>query len=96
MSLMEFVKSKKTDICQIANKYGAFNIRIFGSVARGDADENSDIDFLVDFNPDVGLIEWSGFWLALEELLGKKVDVAIESSLKKRMRDRVLSEAVSL
>ncbi len=96
MNLDQLVKDKKQDILLLADKYGAKNIRIFGSVARGDFDSNSDIDFLVDFEPDVGLFEWSGFSLDLQDLLEHDVDVATEKSLKKRFRDKVLDEAVPL
>ncbi len=65
-------------------------------MARGDANENSDIDFLVDFKPNTGLLEWSGLWLAWEDLLNHKIDVATEGSLKKRLKDKVLREAIPL
>lgn len=96
MSLLEFVKGKKEDILKLAEKYGAYNIRIFGSVIREEDDEKSDIDFLVDFRKEVGLLQWSGFWTSLEDLLGHKVDVATEKVLKSRIKDRILKEAKPL
>ena len=93
MDYTELLKQKKQEILKAADKFGAFNIRIFGSVALGTADEKSDIDFLVDFKDNVGLLEWSGFWLELENILGRKVDVATEKILKERIRDKVLKQA---
>lgn len=96
MNIYDLIKSKKNEIITLADKHGAYNIRIFGSVARGQADENSDIDFLVDFRPDVSLLDWSDLWIQLEDLLGRKVDIATEKILKERIKDRVLKEAKPL
>jgi len=81
MDLFELVKSKRSDILNLAHKYGANNVRLFGSVARGTSNDQSDIDFLVDFNADASLLDWSGFWLDLSDLLERDVDVATEKSL---------------
>jgi predicted nucleotidyltransferase len=80
----------------VAAAHGAHNVRVFGSVARGDADEASDVDFLVDMEPDRSLLDLAGLFLALGELLGCRVDVATERGLRARLRDRVLSEATTL
>ena len=96
MDLFELVKNKKDEILNLANKHGAYNVRIFGSVAKGEAREDSDIDFLVDFQPHVGLLEWSGFWVEMEDLLGHKVDIATEKVLKGRIKNDVLKEAKPL
>ena len=96
MNIYEQLKNKKEEILKIAERHGAYNIRIFGSVARGNADEKSDIDFLVDFKPGIGLIAWSGLWLELEDLLGRKVDIATEKVLKNRIKERALKEAKPL
>ena len=61
-----------------------------------EATEGSDIDFLVDFRPDVGLLEWSAFWIDLEDLLEHKVDIATEKVLKDRIKDKVIKEATPL
>ena len=89
-----FLKSHRADILRIAAKYGARNIRVFGSVARGEADEQSDVDFLVEMNPGGSLMRRAGLIVELEDLLGRNVDVATERALKPRIRDRVLREAV--
>jgi predicted nucleotidyltransferase len=60
MDLFELVKSKRSDILNLAHKYGANNVRIFGSVAKGTSNDQSDIDFLVDFNANASLLDWSG------------------------------------
>ena len=96
MSLDELVRTRRADILEIASRYGASNVRIFGSVARGQADEKSDIDFLVDLEQGRSLLDLGGLLMELRELLGRPVDVATESLLKQRIRARVINEAVPL
>lgn len=93
MDQLELIKTKKEEILKAAEKFGASNVRIFGSVANGTFDKLSDIDFLVDFRDDVGLFEWSGLWIELEDILGCKVDISTEAALKERIRDKILKEA---
>jgi hypothetical protein len=90
------LKEKREEILRIAAKHGARNIRIFGSVARGESDEKSDIDFLVDMEPGRSLLDLGGLLMDLQELLGCEVDVITENGLKKRIKERVLNEAVAL
>ncbi len=78
---------------QIARRHGATNIRVFGSVARGTADKNGDIDFLVDLERGRSLLDLGGLLMDLEQLLGRPVDVVTEKGLKPRIRERVLREA---
>jgi len=80
----------------IADSYHAQNIRVFGSVARGEERSDSDIDFLVDFLPGSTLLDQVGFMNALSALLGRKVDVVSERALNKYLRQSVLQEAISL
>lgn len=87
---------KRDDILEIAKRFGASNIRIFGSVAKGESGPESDIDFLVDFEKGRSLLDHASLKLALEDLLGISVDVATEKGLKDRIRDRVLKEAVPI
>ena len=96
MSLDELLQSKREDILRIAAKYGAYNVRIFGSVARGEADEQSDIDFLMNMEPGRSLFDLGGLLSDLEDLLGCNVDVVTEDGLRDRIRDRVLNEAIAL
>ena len=94
---LEIVRNQYRDqILVTANKRGAKNIRIFGSVARGDERRDSDIDFLVDFEPGRSLFDLAGLWLDLEKLLGCKVDVISSRGLKPRLASEVLRDAVAL
>ena len=94
--LEKLLKEKREEILELAAKRGAHNVRIFGSVARGEADEESDIDFLVDMEKGRSLFDLGGLLMDLQDLLGRKVDVATPDLLKQRIRQRVLSEAVPL
>ncbi len=96
MGIREVISQKRDAILRIAERFGATNVRLFGSVARGDADQNSDIDLLVDFAAGRTLLDHAALMLQLEELLGQKVDVASSRGLRERIRDRVLREAVPL
>ncbi len=96
MSYDELLSTKREDILRIAAKYGAYNVRIFGSVARGEADEQSDIDFLMNMEPGRSLFDLGGLLSDLEDLLGCNVDVVTEDGLRDRIRDRVLKEAIAL
>jgi predicted nucleotidyltransferase len=78
MRQKELLETKREDILRLAKQYGAYNVRVFGSVARGDADEQSDIDLLVDMEAGRSLLDLVGLWMDLEELLGCKVDVVTE------------------
>jgi hypothetical protein len=90
------LQAKREEILRIAAQHGARNVRVFGSVARGEADEASDIDFLVELEPGRTLFDLGGLLMDLRELLGREVDVATERGLKPRIRERVLREAVNL
>lgn len=87
---------KKVDILTIAQKYGAKNLRIFGSVARGQESELSDIDILLEMDAQQGLLEQIAFAQALEDLLGCKVDLAEEETLHPLIKNRVMQEAIAL
>jgi predicted nucleotidyltransferase len=92
----ELLRTKRDDILRIAAQYGAYNVRIFGSVARGEADEKSDIDLLVNMESGRSLLDLCELLIDLEELLGRKVDVVAEKGLRDRIRNRVLNEAIAL
>ena len=96
MGINELLQAKREEILRIAAKHGARNVRVFGSIARGDADDKSDVDFLVDMEPGRSLFDMGGLLMDLQDLLGRDVDVATERSLKPRIRGRVLNEAVAL
>lgn len=94
---LSLLQQKREDILAIAQKHGAKNVRIFGSVARGEAGKDSDIDFLVDYDLDK-ISPWfpAGLLLDLEALLGVRVDVATVDMLKARIKEQVLQEAIAL
>ncbi|PIR32744.1 MAG: nucleotidyltransferase [Alphaproteobacteria bacterium CG11_big_fil_rev_8_21_14_0_20_44_7] len=85
--------ANKDRILEAANKYHASDIKLFGSFLRGEETENSDVDFLVKWDENASLTDWSGLKRELEELLGRKVDIATEKSLHWYIRDKVMSEA---
>ena len=96
MRLDELLKEKRDEVLRSAAKYGARNIRVFGSLARGEADEKSDIDFLVEMEPGKSLLDLGGLQYELEALLRCRVDVVTEHGLKRRIRELVLREAVPI
>lgn len=96
MALIEYIQHHRADILAIADKYGATNIRIFGSASRGDDRPDSDIDLLVDLHQTWTLLDHIGMMQDLEELLQRKVDVAVDKGLRERFRDRILKEAIAL
>lgn len=96
MGIDELLKGKREEILRIAAKHGARNVRVFGSVARGEADERSDVDFLVEMEPGRSLLDMGGLLMDLRDLLGRDVDVVTERGLKPRVRARVQREAIAL
>ncbi|MBA3439394.1 MAG: nucleotidyltransferase family protein [Pyrinomonadaceae bacterium] len=92
----EELMKKREEILRIAAQHGAQNVRIFGSTARGEAEEDSDVDVLVDLEAGRSLFDLGGLLMELQDLLGRKVDVVTEKGLRTRIRDRVLREAVPL
>ncbi len=95
-NLTEILKSNKSQILEAATKHGAKNVRVFGSAARGDFDEYSDLDFLVDMEKGRSLLDMGGLLMELQELLGCNVDVVTPQGLRSRIRDTVLKEAKTL
>jgi predicted nucleotidyltransferase len=89
-------RERREEIVAIASGYGASNLRLFGSRARGESRPDSDLDVLVDLAPGRSLLDLVGLQQDLEELLGCKVDVVTERSLNRYIRDRVLAEATPL
>ena len=93
MDLNRLLQEKREAILQLAAKHGARNVRVFGSVARHEANEQSDIDFLVDMEPGRSLMDQGGLLMDLWELLGREVDVVTEKGLYWLLRRRILKEA---
>ena len=96
MGIDEILGPKRQQILDIAAKHGVTSIRVFGSVARGEAGPESDVDFLVEVGPQRSSWFPAGFILDLEELLGRPIDVATPNGLHWYIKDRVLAEAVGL
>jgi uncharacterized protein len=96
MDMNALLQEKREAILQLAAKHGARNVRVFGSVARHEADEQSDIDFLVEMEPGRSLLDMGGLLMDLRDLLGREVDIVTERGLKPRIREKVLKEAVAL
>jgi predicted nucleotidyltransferase len=90
------LQSRRNDILSLATRHGARNVRVFGSVARGEARPDSDVDILVDMEPGRSLFDLGGLHHDLQVLLGVDVDVVTEKGLRPRIRTQVMHEAVSL
>ena len=96
MNHKKILQEKRLEILNIAKNYGASNIRIFGSVARGEATINSDIDFLMDIELGKNLLDRIALIQDLEDLLGCKVDIAKPENLHESIKEKVLQEAIIL
>jgi uncharacterized protein len=97
MFTLERLRSERRDeILRLARRRGALNVRVFGSVARGEANDNSDLDLLVEWEPGRSLLDHAGLVQDLQELLGAKVHIGTEKSLHWYVRDRILREALPL
>jgi uncharacterized protein len=97
LNIQDSLSGKREQILAIAAQHGAYNVRVFGSVARGEARIDSDVDFLIDYQLEK-ITPWfpAGLTIDLEALLQRKVDIATVDMLKERMKDLILQEAVVL
>lgn len=97
MTLLETLQEKREQVLEVAAKHGAFNVRVFGSVVRGEDTPDSDIDFLIDYDPEK-VTPWfpGGLLMDLQDLLGRRVDVLTEKGMSPLIRERVLAEAKPL
>ena len=96
MTYHDLLITRRDEILHIAARHGADNVRVFGSVVRGQDDAESDIDLVVDLQPGRSLLDLGGLWWDLNEALQVRVDVITENGLRESIRQRVLSEAVPL
>ena len=96
MGITEIIGEQREQILALAAKYGASNVRVFGSVVRGTADKDSDIDFLVDLEEGRSLFDLGGMLMDLQDLLQREVDVVTEKGLHWYIRDKILKEAKPL
>lgn len=92
----ELVKARREEILRIAARHGARNVRVFGSVARGEATEDSDVDLLIEVTGPTTPWFPGGLVFELENLLGRRVDIAEADALREPIREQVLREAVAL
>ncbi len=95
-SIRQKLITHRDEILEIARRYGASNVRVFGSVARGSEAATSDLDLLVALEPGRTLLDHVGLWQDLEELLGCKVDVVTEGGLSPYLKDDILADALPL
>ena len=96
MTVNDLLREKREEILRIAEQHGAYDVRVFGSVARGEAGPESDVDLLVRLRAGTTLLRHAAMARELERLLGRKVHVVSERGLRERMRDRVLREATPI
>ena len=96
MAIDVLLKEKREEILQIAQKHGARNVRVFGSVAKGEARARSDVDLLVEMEPGRSLLDMIAIKQDLEDLLGRKVDVVTEAAVSPYIRESVLNGAIRL
>ena len=96
MSALGILQGKRTEILALAAKHGASNVRLFGSVARGEDREESDVDFLVDMQETRSLFDLIGLQQDLEKAIGRKVDVLTSSGINRYLKDRILGDAAPL
>ena len=95
-NIAQVLKTKRREVLRIAAKHGARNVRVFGSVARGETRPDSDVDFLVEMDPGKSLFDIARMVVDLEDLLHREVDIVEQRSLHWYIRERILEEAVPL
>ena len=91
-----WLKDHRSDILSTAKRYGASKVRVFGSMARDEDRQESDVDLLVEFEAGRSLLDLVGMRMDLHDALGRSFDIVTERSLHRLIRDRVLNEAVEL
>lgn len=96
MNTLDILKCKRTEILALAAKHGASNVRLFGSVVRGEDQENSDVDFLVDMQENRSLFDLIGLQQDIEKAIGRSVDVLTPNGINCHMKDLILDEAALL
>ncbi len=90
------IQAHRAEILAIAKRRGLRDVRVFGSMARGDADDDSDVDLLVSLPPGISALALGGLLMDVQDLLHRKVDVLTEGGLHPRIRERVLEESLPL
>jgi len=90
------LRARRDEILDLTAQYGVSNVRIFGSVARGESTPESDVDLLVDFPSQFSLLDLSALWQDLQELLGYPVNILSDGALKERFRERIQQDLITL
>ncbi|MAS38106.1 MAG: nucleotidyltransferase [Anaerolineaceae bacterium] len=94
---LEDLRQRRDEIMALMERYGAYNVRVFGSVARGDAGPDSDVDLLVNLTDGKSMFDLVGLWLDLQELLGREVSLLTEHDrMRERLRINIMRDAVAL
>ena len=96
MHVADHLREQRNDILRVTGKHGASEIRLIGSVARGEARADSDVDLLVNWAPESSLLDHARLVIELEKLLGRKIDIASDGWLKPSVRDSVYRDATPL
>ncbi len=96
MGIVELLREKREEVLRVAAQHGAYNVRVFGSVARGETSPESDVDLLVSMKSGKTLLDFIALWQDLEQILDCKVDVISEGGVSPYLRERILAEAVPL
>ena len=96
VTTLDAVRSERNRILEVAQRHGITNVRVFGSVVRGEATQESDLDLLVEVEAGRSLLDLVAFWQELEERLGHRLDVISDGGVSPYLRERIYAEAVSL
>ncbi|MBL8134685.1 MAG: nucleotidyltransferase family protein [Anaerolineae bacterium] len=96
LGIAEIIGAKRDAVLKLAEQYGATNVRVFGSVARGEAREDSDVDFLVEYKPGTSIFDAIELWAALKDLLERDVSLSTEDTLKDFAKPTALRELIRL
>ena len=96
MSPKDLLTTKRDEILRLADQHGAKNVRVFGSLARGETGPESDVDLLVDMEKGRSLLDLVAFWQDVQDLLGCPVDVITDGGVSPHLRERIYSEAMPL
>jgi uncharacterized protein len=96
LGIDDIIGDKRDEILRLAEQYGAYNVRVFGSVARGEAQPESDVDILIDAGERMSLFEFAGLINELESLLDRRVELTVAENVKLRLSSSIFQEAIPL
>ncbi|MBL8156305.1 MAG: nucleotidyltransferase domain-containing protein [Anaerolineae bacterium] len=96
MGIREVLGAKRTAVLRLIEQYGGSNVRVFGSVARGEVGPDSDVDLLISFPPDRSIFDLVGLWLDLKDLIGRDVSLITDNIEDRQFLDRILKDAQAI